>query len=406
MSRPLRVAFLNTHPIQYFAPLYAYLNRSPDLEVTALYLADYSVRGGYDRAFGQAVKWDVDLLAGYEARFVAGADARGEPAGFWSMVVPQLWREIGRGRYDALVVYGHTPAAYLLGLLRAKLAGMRVFMRCDTHLELPRSRWKLALRRPLLRALYACCDGVLAIGSANAAFYRAMGVPDYKIFLMPFAVDNDRFVNASRSTREERLDLRRSLGVDDDRPIVLFAAKFQRLKRPDDLLRAAAVLAGEGLAFRLVMAGSGELDAELRALADRLGLSDVTFPGFVNQAALPRLYAVCDVFVLPSDNETWGLAVNEAMCAGMPIIASNAVGCARDLVRDGVNGYTYPAGDVGALTDALRPLLADASLRERFGAASRDLISGWSYAQCSTGLERALASTGLPYCGRDAGGIA
>lgn len=72
-----RVAFLNTHPIQYFAPLYAYLNTAPDLSITALYLSDYSIRGATDRAFGRAVKWDIDLLAGYEARFVAGAARRG-----------------------------------------------------------------------------------------------------------------------------------------------------------------------------------------------------------------------------------------------------------------------------------------------------------------------------------------
>ena len=74
--RKARIAFVNTHPIQYFAPLYAYLNASGDISVTALYLSDYSIRGEVDKAFGRVVKWDVDLLAGYEARFVAGASTR------------------------------------------------------------------------------------------------------------------------------------------------------------------------------------------------------------------------------------------------------------------------------------------------------------------------------------------
>src|SRR5258707_11081824 len=89
--RRTQVAFINTHPIQYFAPLYADLNQAEDLSVTALYLSDYSVRGAIDHGFGRTVKWDIDLLAGYEARFIRGAERRSEPTGFFSMIAPQLW---------------------------------------------------------------------------------------------------------------------------------------------------------------------------------------------------------------------------------------------------------------------------------------------------------------------------
>jgi glycosyltransferase involved in cell wall biosynthesis len=83
------------------------------------------------------------------------------------------------------------------------------------------------------------------------------------------------------------------------------------------------------------------------------------------------------------------------MCAGLPIVASSEIGCAPDLVHDGHNGQGFAAGDVEALTDALRPLLADPELRRRMGAASRDIIGRWSYAECRTGLRTALASVGL-----------
>src|SRR5262249_21130714 len=109
-----RIAFVNTHPIQYFAPLYAYLNRTGAFAVTALYLSDFSVRGSLDRAFGQPVKWDVDLLAGYDARFIKGAALRNEPAGFFSIVAPQIWCEVSRGGFDPLAVHGPTPAAALI----------------------------------------------------------------------------------------------------------------------------------------------------------------------------------------------------------------------------------------------------------------------------------------------------
>src|SRR3954451_4951111 len=97
--RLVRIAVLNSHPIQYFAPLYAYLNTAPDLDVTALYLSDISIRGGKDAGFGCEVKWDVDLLAGYRSAFLGNVQSR-DPAGFWSLIAPQVWRELHSGRYD------------------------------------------------------------------------------------------------------------------------------------------------------------------------------------------------------------------------------------------------------------------------------------------------------------------
>jgi glycosyltransferase involved in cell wall biosynthesis len=395
MQRKIRIAFLNTHPIQYFAPLYAYLNQEDDLAVTAIYLSDYSIRGATDRAFGNEVKWDIDLLSGYETRFVAGAGRRAEPRGFFSMIAPRVWREVIKGRFDVLMVHGHTPAAMVVAVAAAKWARMPVFMRSETHLGLRRSVLKSALRYPVMKTFYRMIDCVLAIGSANAEFYRAMGVPDRRMFFMPYTVDNARFISASRITTSDRADVRASLGVKDDRPIVLFAAKFQRRKRPNDLLHAAAQLNRDGLVFHVAMIGSGEMETDLRHLAARLGLKNVHFSGFVNQSALPRTYAACDVFVLPSEDEPWGLAVNEAMCAGLPIIASDEIGCVPDLVQSGFNGRTFATGDVGELANALRPLIKQSEMRLRMGRSSREIITRWSYAECRDGLRAALASVGL-----------
>jgi glycosyltransferase involved in cell wall biosynthesis len=389
------VAFINTHPIQYFAPLYADLNRTKDLSITVLYCSDQSLRGATDHGFGRTVKWDIDLLAGYEARFIRGADRRGAPDSFFSMIAPQLWQEVRSGGFDALVVHGHTPAAMLLAATAAKTARVPSFLRCETHLGLRRSTLKSLLRRPLIGTCYRQLDGVLAIGSANREFYRAVGVPERRIFDMPYAVDNERFMTGARLASGQRAELRSGLGVEDNRPIVLYAAKFQRRKRPDDLLRAAARLNREDANFHIVMIGSGEMEPELRGLTRQLGLPNIHFAGFVNQAALPRFYAACDVFVLPSENEPWGLAVNEAMCAGLPIVASAEIGCVPDLVQDSRNGRTFNAGDINGLSEALRPLLADPELRRRMGAGSREIIAGWSYAECGVGLRAALASVGL-----------
>ncbi|TCT03973.1 glycosyltransferase family 4 protein [Aquabacter spiritensis] len=391
-SPAYRVAFVNTHPIQYFAPLYAYLGAKHRISVTALYLSDVSLRGARDAGFGQPVAWDVDLLAGYEARFMGEAARRREVGGFFSMVGPELWPAIRRGAFDAVIIHGHNLAAHHVALAAAKTSGTAVFARGDTHLGLHRPRWRSQARRAVLCAWYRAFDGVLAVGTANALYYRAMGVPPERIHIMPFAVDNARFMAGARLAPEERADLRRRLGLKPDLPVVLFAAKFEPRKRPEDLVRAMAGLQREGIAGQVLLVGSGETEPDLRALVAQSGIADVVFHGFANQSALPAIYGVSDIFVLPAENEPWGLAVNEAMCAGLAIVASDEVGCVPDLVETGVTGATFRARDLAGLAAALRPLLADADHRRRCGAHSLARIARWSYRESADGLMRALAA--------------
>ena len=395
-GKVVRIAVVHSHPIQYFAPLYAYLNAEPDLEVTALYLSDLSIRGGLDTDFGLEVKWDVDLLAGYRSKFLGKRAHTREPGGFWSLIVPEVWHELRSGGYDVLWLHGHNYAANLIALLAAKSAGLPVLMRGDTHLGLPRSGIKSALRRPLMGALYGACDGLLAVGSANAAFYRAMGVPDRKIFIVPYAVENQRFVDDARLTTRQKAEVRNQYGIPTDRPSIIFAAKLTRRKRPLDLLHAVRRIEEKThCAFTLVIAGSGELEEELKAFCAKHSLENVIFPGFVNQSELPRLYAASDVFVLPSEHEPWGLAVNEAMCAGLPVVVSREVGCVPDLVENGVNGYTPAAGDIDALSTVLQTLIENEELRRQQGRASLSRILHWGYPECLKGVRLMLAGLGL-----------
>ncbi len=390
MSHAFRLAVVNSHPIQYFAPLYAYLNRDPLLEVTALYCSDFSLRGAIDPGFKQAVTWDVDLLTGYRSVFLGENAKQRTPGGFWSLVCPQVWPEIRSGQYDAVLLYGYSYAVNVIALLAAKTKGLPVLMRSETHLGLRRKRWKRWIRDATLSIVYRFVDGFLAIGTANRAYYRALGVPDDKIFDVPYTVDNDRFIAAAALASEQRAEVRKKYGLPVDRPVVLYASKFIRRKHPDDVIRAMARLWNKGHSAALFMVGTGEMEHELRDLTASLSVGNVVFAGFINQAELPKVYVAADIFVLPSENEPWGLIVNEVMCAGIPVVISDEVGCVPDLVKDGVNGYHMKAGDIGSLALALEKLLADETLRQRMGAAGLSVMSGWSYEQCRQGITAAL----------------
>lgn len=387
------MAVVNTHPIQYFAPLYAVLNQDPSLEVTALYASDISLRGGIDPGFGHAVKWDVDLLEGYRSVFLGTNATSRTPGGFWSLVCPEVWTEIRSGRYDAVWLHGYSYAVDVLAFLAAKSRGLPVFFRSETHLGLHRSRWKRRVRDGVLSVVARFVDGFLAIGTANRDYYRALGVPDRKIFDVPYAVDNDRFMSASRLTTEEREAVRQGFGLPPGRPVVLFASKLTPRKHPDDVVRAVARLRDDGVSASLLFVGAGELEPALRSLVVDYNLGGIVFfGGFVNQTELPKVYAASDVFVLPAENEPWGLIVNEVLCAGVPVVVGAGVGCVPDLVRDGENGWLVEAGDVGSLTAALRRLVADEGARIAMGRKGLEMIRDWNYERCRRGVVAAVES--------------
>lgn len=388
--RPYRVAVLNTHPIQYFAPWYAYLNASGEFEITALYCSDFSLRGEQDKGFGQRIVWDLDLLSGYQAIFLGERAKTRVPSGFWSLVCPEIWREIRDGEFDALIVHGHGHAVNLLAIVAAKITGVRVFMRGDTNIALQRRNMKSSLTRLFKEQLYRFVDGCLAAGTRNIEFYKSLNVLDDHIFLLPFSVDNKRVAMSADSGALDRDKILNNVQLKTDTPVIVFASKLQKLKHPEHLIRAASVLKTRGYAFSLLIVGSGEMEVELKGLCTQLSLSAVSFVGFVNQSELPRLFGASDIFVLPSENDQWGLVVNEAMCAGLPVVVADGVGCVPDLVYDSENGYVFKAGDVDGLVGALEPLLADEELRRRMGQRSREIIAGWSYAECQEGLRKAM----------------
>ena len=390
MEHTTRVAVVNSHPIQYFAPLYAYITRHSRMEVTCLYCSDFSLRGAVDPGFKTSVTWDVELLSGYPSKFLGPRARSRTPRGFFSLICPELWREIRNGGYDAVWLHGYAYFGDLLALAAAKSKGLPVFMRSETHLGLTRSPLKRWLRDSALRALYRHVDGFMAIGTANWRYYESLGVDRSRIFHVPYSVDNARFEAAAQIGRAQRSETRQRLGLPVGAPVVLYASKFMRRKHPDDVVRAVASLQEDGHDVNLLMVGTGEMESELRALVQQLAVKGVVFTGFVNQRDLPAIYAACDVFVLPSTDEPWGLVVNEVMCAGVPVVVSSEVGCALDLVIDGSNGRQFEAGNVAALSDVLRSIIADPERANSFGSAGLELIRSWGYAQCAEGLAAAV----------------
>jgi glycosyltransferase involved in cell wall biosynthesis len=245
----------------------------------------------------------------------------------------------------------------------------------------------------LYAAAFARIAAVLVIGTRNRDYYRAFGVPDEKFYWAPYGVDNSWFALSEPARSLARARVRRTLGVSDDTIVFASSAKLIARKRPEDLVDAVAAVRRGGAKVHALFIGDGEERSSIERRAKDAAIADaVSISGFVNQTELPAWYAAADTLVLPSDSrETWGLVVNEAMAGGLPVIVSDAAGCASDLVDEGVNGFTYPCGDVPVLADRLSRLVAlGAAGRHTFGERSSAIVARFSVDVAATATATAV----------------
>lgn len=385
-ARPVRLAIFTSHPIQYQAPLFRALARTGRVHLTVYFGSRHGLDESLDAGFGTSFRWDVPLLDGYDHEFLANVARQPNVSAFRGIRLADAEKTLNEGQHDALLVLGWQTLAHVQMARAAHTLGLPLMIRGESTLErspgtgtrgLARRALWLPARSKIYRAAFAQVDAFLVIGSRNRTYYRSFGVPDDKLFWAPYGVDNDWFTLAAPARAAARAHIRAKLGVGDDTVVFASSAKLIERKRPFDLLDAVAQLRQRGGKAHALFIGDGEERQAIDQRAAARGISDnVTIAGFINQTELPAWYAASNALVLPSDaRETWGLVVNEAMAAGLPVVVSDAAGCSPDLVRPGENGFTYPCGDVGALADRLDRLVSLGSDgRAQLGERSRAIV--------------------------------
>ena len=235
------------------------------------------------------------------------------------------------------------------------------------------------------------CDGFVVPGTSAREYLLAQGIKEKAIFAAPNAVDNDFFGQAAAVVRRDADTKRSELSLPER--YFLFVGRLVREKGVLALLAAYAKLDAEtrrkvGLAF----VGEGKARHELEVQARSISPGVVRFAGFVHREQLAAYYALADALVLPTQTDTWGLVVNEAMACSLPVIVSPVAGCATDLIREHWNGMLVSAGDVPSLSSAMQSLASQPDLLASMGAHSREHIRQYSPEDWSAGLARALES--------------
>jgi hypothetical protein len=208
--------FVNSHPIQYFAPLYKYLN-DQGIKTKAWYCSDESIKGRMDAGFGVQIKWDIPLLDGYEYRFFKNYSHNpNSSGGFFGMVNFGLLKELFKSPKSIVIVHGYHYFTNLMVLIFGKMKGHTVCMRCEMpqSQELLKQGWKQKIKKFALKYfLFPRINYFLYIGSQNRLFYKSYGLPDRRLIFCPYAVDNERFSNEKSRLIPHAEEIKEKMGI-------------------------------------------------------------------------------------------------------------------------------------------------------------------------------------------------
>lgn len=392
---------------------------SADCSIKVFYTWGQAQGKVLDKDFGIEREWDIDLLSGYDHVFVKNISTTPGSHHYKGIINPTLVSEVASFHPDKIIVYGWKFNSHLK-ILRHFKGKIPLYFRGDsTLLDEPAGfSLKKTLRKLLLQWVYRHVDYVLSPGTASDAYFLNAGLSASQIIRAPHAVDNARFsgtgIPDELSTYEvSARKWRKELSIPDDTKVFLFAGKFEPKKDPILLVKAFLRIHQQYSNTHLIMVGNGILEEELKTMTSSpstfstsstpstsLNISQplstssnpITFLPFQNQSIMPVVYRLGDVYVLPSrgPGETWGLAINEAMACGRPVIASDKCGAAADMVKDNENGFVFKAGNENGLYNCMGKMIhADTS---SMGAKALETVQQFSYASFSKVIGNAASS--------------
>ncbi len=384
------LAVIETHPIQYHAPVYQMLATQLNIPVTVIYGSDFSVIGYQDREFGTIFAWDTDLLSGYTPLFLSQV-AHGGARSVEGVSARGLGTALQKVAPKAVLVVGYSPRFHQMALYQAWKAKYPILFRGETtdHAR-QRGPYKAWVWEHILRRIYRACTRLLYVGQRSYHHFKRLGCLDEHLVFSPYCVDISPFKPNEAARARFRPAVRESLGITETQMVLLFSGKLSPRKGPDLLLQAVKHLPAEIRRHIVVMfLGSGELQETLQALVQSSPPMRVIFLGFQNQTLLSRYYHAADMLVLPSrHSETWGLVVNEALHHGLPCVISEGVGCAPDLIDPGITGDIFETGSARSLALAVQRALTLTG-RPEIRESCRQKVSGYTVTQAAEGIARA-----------------
>ena len=373
-----RLVILTEIIAPYRIPAFNALARHPGIDLKVVFLAETDPSIRQWRVYLDEIQFRYEVLPSWRKRF-----------GKYNLLLNQNLSEALQTANPAVILCGgYNYLASWQALRWAKRKRMQFLLWCESTADDERAGH--ALIESLKHNFFGKCDGFVVPGASAGNYVRQMVVNAERIFTAPSAVDNDLFASRARFAMMNEVRVREELRL----PLryLFFAGRLVKAKGVFELLEAYGSLSPELRSqIGLVFAGDGPLRTDLERVAESIRPGTIHFAGFVQRDELASYYGLADCLVFPTHSDTWGMVVNEAMACGLPVICSQAAGCAADLIKE--NGRIVAPKNVFQLARAMNEIATDSVLREKMSGESRKIIQRYSPELCAAGIAEAALSS-------------
>lgn len=341
-------------PTSYLLPLWREIKARASFETRIIFLEENLTQ-----------PWNLDLQDDPNVEVLRGSRAA---------KLVRLLRLIGQRDVELVDLAGWGHPLLMVALLFAGMRRIPVTIESDTQFDPTTAAWRRALKCLILPALFRIPKLFFPAGTRQAAYFMHYGVNRERIRIAQMTVDVCAIMEQVDGYRAEAVSAP-CAPCSGGPAVFLYVGRLEPCKGIQDMLDAFIDLVRQGEKSRLIIVGDGCLRGLVESVAR--AYPAIEYLGRLTGEALFRVYGRADVFVLPSRVEPWGLVINEAMAVGLPVIATDRVGCVDDLVREGENGYVVPSACPKSLADVMRTFIRQPEIAGIMGQTSRQLISTW-----------------------------
>jgi glycosyltransferase involved in cell wall biosynthesis len=385
-----KLAIVDRHPVGYKVGIWKTLEAKNNINFDVIFLDNIGLKEYYDNEFKLYRKSeDNDDIKGYKHKLLKNHSIWNTYSGFLSRINLELIPEILKNNYHIFLIHGYDNFSMWLTLLLSKLIGKKIIWRGEAVFQGNENNntLKNKIKKIILNFFFNRCDVVMYSCTGNKDYLKFYGVDEKKLFPIPCAVDNTFFLKEKERLKDSLISIREELSIPIDDFVILFSARFTTRKRPFDLLNAINKIEHSNITILFV--GDGLEKKNMEAYVENTDIK-ANFVGFQNRSTITKFYAISDLGIVISDYDPSPKAMNEIMNFNMPIITTNVVGTAYDLVEDGKNGFIVNVGDVEQISKKIDYLNKNRDISKNMGNKSLDIVSNWNYDKDVEGIENAI----------------
>lgn len=363
-----KIGIFTTHPIQYQVPLFRSLRKEKNIDSHIFYASDHGLKSKTDKEFNKKFAWNINLTSGYKYKFIGSKNSN---VNSFFLNSNKIKEEIIKGNYDAIIIFGWNSIYYLKSIIYSLFYSKKLVLRAENNLHKKENLYKKFLKKIFFFVFFKLFDYFLYIGKHNYEFYRRNGVEKKKLLPSPYFVDNNFFELKSKKKNYKK----------KNKLVFIFSGKFIERKKPLDILKALASPILKKYNYKFIFLGDGMLKKNCIQFCKKNNLKNISFLGFVNQKEIVKYYNFSDVIVMPSEYETWGLSINEAMASGCACIVTKETGCAKDLIKTkgkNQNGLIFDCGDISSLAFKIKYFLDNKKIISKWKKNSIRIIKEYS----------------------------